>query len=245
MGRIRTVKPELFAHEDLFEAERETGLPLRIAFVGLFTCADREGRFKWRPRTLKLAVLPHDDVDFSRVLDAFVTRGFLVKYACESGEEIGLIPTFTKHQVINNREMPSDLPAPPADLDLTGLSTCTPTRDSRVDHASTTRVQGKGKEGKGKTRDERVTRFDAQAHLESFGVPSDLAKDWLAVRMAKRLAPTATAFDDTKAEADKAGISMAEALRTCVVRGWGGFKAEWLTDPSPRANGRSSDNPFA
>ncbi|CAJ5047138.1 Replication protein 15 [Burkholderia pseudomallei] len=244
MGRIRTVKPELFAHEDLFEAERETGLPLRIAFVGLFTCADREGRFKWRPRTLKLAVLPHDDVDFSRVLDAFVTRGFLVKYACESGEEIGLIPTFTKHQVINNREMPSDLPAPPADLDLTGLSTRTPTRESRVDHASTTRAQGKGKEGKGKTRDERVTRFDAQAHLESFGVPSDLAKDWLAVRKAKRLAPTATAFDDTKAEADKAGISMAEALRTCVVRGWGGFKAEWLADSSPRANGRSPDSVF-
>ncbi|WP_202756571.1 hypothetical protein [Burkholderia cenocepacia] len=157
------MKPELFAHEDLFEAERETGLPLRIAFVGLFTCADREGRFKWRPRTLKLAVLPHDDLDFSRVLDAFVTRGFLVKYACESGEEIGLIPTFTKHQVINNREMPSDLPAPPADLDLTGLSTRTPTRESRVDHASTTRAQGKGKERKGKTRDERVTREPASS----------------------------------------------------------------------------------
>lgn len=163
MGRIRTVKPELFAHEDLFELERETGLPLRVAFIGLFTCADREGRFKWRPRTLKLAVLPHDDLDFSRVLDALLTRGFLVRYACESGEEIGLIPTFTKHQVINNREMPSDLPAPPADLDLTGLSTRTPTRESRVDHASTTRAQGKGKEGKGKMRGERVTREPASS----------------------------------------------------------------------------------
>ncbi|CAJ3303494.1 Replication protein 15 [Burkholderia pseudomallei] len=245
MGRIRTVKPELFTHEGLFEAEQETGLPLRVAFIGLFTCADREGRFKWRPRTLKLAVLPHDEVDFSRVLDALLTRGFLVKYSPETGEEIGLIPTFTKHQVINNRETPSDLPDPPADLDLTGVPTRTPTRDSRVPDASPTRAKGKGKEGKGKTRDERVTRFDAQAHLESFGVPSDIAKDWLAVRKAKRLAPTATAFDDTKAEADKAGISMAEALRTCVIRGWGGFKAEWLADSSPRANGRSTDNPFA
>lgn len=150
MGRIRTVKPELFTHEDLFEAEQETGLPLRVAFIGLFTCADREGRFKWRPRTLKLAVLPHDAVDFSRVLDALVTRGFLVRYASESGEEIGLIPTFTKHQVINNRETPSDLPAPPANLDLTGISTRTPTRDPRVDDASDTRAQGKGREGKGR-----------------------------------------------------------------------------------------------
>ncbi|CAK1286415.1 Replication protein 15 [Burkholderia pseudomallei] len=156
MGRIRTVKPELFTHEDLFEAEQETGLPLRVAFIGLFTCADREGRFKWRPRTLKLAVLPHDAVDFSRVLDALVTRGFLVRYASESGEEIGLIPTFTKHQVINNRETPSDLPAPPANLDLTGISTRAPTRDPRVDDASDTRAQGKGKEGKGKEGNEEA-----------------------------------------------------------------------------------------
>ncbi|MCW0032047.1 hypothetical protein [Burkholderia pseudomallei] len=160
------MKPELFTHEDLFEAEQETGLPLRVAFIGLFTCADREGRFKWRPRTLKLAVLPHDAVDFSRVLDALVTRGFLVRYASESGEEIGLIPTFTKHQVINNRETPSDLPAPPANLDLTGISTRTPTRDPRVDDASDTRAQGKGKEGKGKEGNE-----EANASVDS-GAPA-------------------------------------------------------------------------
>jgi hypothetical protein len=150
MGRIRTVKPDLFTHEDLFEAEKESGLPLRVAFIGLFTCADREGRFKWRPRTLKLAVLPHDEVDFSRVLDALVTRGFLVKYASATGEEIGLIPTFTKHQVINNRECASDLPPPPADLDLTRLPTRAPTRDPRVTDACPTPAQGKGREGKGK-----------------------------------------------------------------------------------------------
>lgn len=88
-------------------------------------------------------------------------------------------------------------------------------------------------------------RFDAQAHLESFGVPTDLARDWLSVRKAKRLAPTATAFDAAKAEADAAGISLADALRTCVVRGWGGFKASWLTDGSGRVNGHADDNPFA
>lgn len=114
MGRIRTVKPELFTHEDLFEAEQETGLPLRVAFIGLFTCADREGRFKWRPRTLKLAVLPHDAVDFSRVLDALTTAGFVRKYEVE-GEDYGFIPTFLKHQTINQREAKSNLPAPVGD----------------------------------------------------------------------------------------------------------------------------------
>ena len=65
------------------------------------------------------------------------------------------------------------------------------------------------------------------------------------MRKTKRLAPTATAFDAAKAEADRAGISMADALRTCVVRGWGGFKADWLENSTPRASGQSSDNPFA
>jgi hypothetical protein len=75
-----------------------------------------------------------------------------------------------------------------------------------------------------------ASRFDAQAHLVSLGAPAELAKEWLTVRKAKRLASTATAFDDAKAESDKAGISFADALRMCVVRGWGGFKASWLTE---------------
>lgn len=111
MGRIRTVKPELFVHEDLFEAEKQTGLPLRVAFIGLFTCCDREGRFKWRPRTLKLAVLPHDELDFSRVLDALMSSGFLRRYEVD-GEPYGYIPTFHKHQTINQREAKSNLPPP-------------------------------------------------------------------------------------------------------------------------------------
>jgi hypothetical protein len=68
MARIRTIKPEFFRHADLYEAEKETGLPLRLAFAGLWTAADREGRFKWRPRELKLDCLPHDEVDFHACL---------------------------------------------------------------------------------------------------------------------------------------------------------------------------------
>lgn len=162
MARIRTVKPELFRHEGLFELEHETGLPVRVAFIGLFTAADRDGCFKWRPRELKLDVMPYDQTDFSRVLDALATRGFVIKYRVDDAW-YGLIPTFTKHQVINNREKSSDLPGlddaqevfSPNNNDLL-------TRDSRVSDASSTRhgnVQGEGKgregkgTGKGSTRD--------------------------------------------------------------------------------------------
>lgn len=146
MARIRTVKPELFEHEELFDLEKATGLPLRLAFIGLFTCCDREGRFKWRPRALKKNVLPYDDhIDFSRVLDALGTRGFVRKYVVD-GEEYGVIPTWDKHQVINNRESESDLPYP----EENSYVSITSTREARVGDATGTRHEGKGREGKGK-----------------------------------------------------------------------------------------------
>ena len=116
MARIRTIKPEFFQHEGLYDAEVETGFPLRVAFAGLWTVADKAGRFEWRPRQIKLNVLPYDEVDFSRVLDALATRGFIVRYASQ-GRDYGAIPTFNEHQVLNNREKESRLPAPPEDID--------------------------------------------------------------------------------------------------------------------------------
>ena len=111
MARIRSIKPEFFAHEGLFDLESSSGLPVRLAFAGLWTVADREGRFKWRPRTIKKDVLPYDDVDFVAVLNAFEGAGFLRRYVVD-GEEYGLIPAFNKHQHINTREAQSTIPAP-------------------------------------------------------------------------------------------------------------------------------------
>ena len=149
--RIRTIKPEFFTHEGLFEAESESGLPLRIAFVGLWCVADREGRFKWEPRRLGVQILPYDNVDFSRVLHALTTRGFVVMYRVDDAC-FGCIPSFQKHQIINNREADSVLPPCTQENaenpnDSNGFDAC-PTRESRDDHAS--KGEGKGREGKGK-----------------------------------------------------------------------------------------------
>lgn len=152
MARIRTIKPEFFRHEALYEAEIADKLPLRLAYIGLWTAADKEGRFKWQPRALKLDCLPYDNCDFSRVLDALATRGFIVKYEYE-GQFYGYIPSWKAHQVINNRETESNLPDPHAATILT--------REPRVDDASATPLkhaqgEGKGREGEGKGRGIRV-----------------------------------------------------------------------------------------
>ena len=141
MARIRTIKPEFFRHLELYYLEKETGLPLRVAFPGLWTVADREGRFRWQPEVLKLDVLPFDDLDFSRVLDALLTRGFIVKYEV-SGKRYGYIPTFKEHQFINNKETPSILPPPPEISENIEDSTC----ESRVNNATQTRLYAQERE---------------------------------------------------------------------------------------------------
>jgi len=110
MSRIRTVKPELFKHEELFEAEQKEQLPLRLAFIGLLTCCDREGRFRWQPRRLALDMLPYDEINLSCVLDALAYHGFIKKYEHE-GKYYGCIPSWKAHQQINNKETASTLPS--------------------------------------------------------------------------------------------------------------------------------------
>jgi hypothetical protein len=176
--RIRTIKPEFFNHEAIFELEKSTKLPLRLAYIGLWCAADREGRFKWEPRRLGVQIMPYDGVDFSRVLDALATRAFVVQYRVND-VCFGLIPSFIHHQVVNNRESASVLPEPPEDL-LKSLANrrvndASGTRDSRDDHAGS--GEGKGREGKGKegvaTKQIPPSREDMDAYAQEIELPSD------------------------------------------------------------------------
>lgn len=147
MGRIRTIKPEFFLHEELFEAEAKSELPLRLAFIGLWTQVDREGRFKWRPRTLKTQILPFDtDVDFGDVLDALERAGFVRRYAVD-GEVFGEIPSWRKHQQINHREARSTIPAPldsaPEDFPEPTEEDDEPSDSPEPDTAETGAIMGK------------------------------------------------------------------------------------------------------
>lgn len=172
--RIRTIKPEFYLHAELFTAERETGLPLRIAYTGLWGAADREGRFKWRPMTLGVTILPFDGIEFSRVLDALWTRGFLVKYRV-GNEWYGAIPSFSKHQVINNRERKSEIP----DISTADeVAIADLTRQPRVDHAG--KAEGKGKEGnmEGKGKEGKgVQGKTSRVQLTDEAWLSELSKD--------------------------------------------------------------------
>jgi hypothetical protein len=159
VARIRTIKPEFFKNSRLHEAEIAAGLPLRLAFAGLWCCADREGRFRWKSKELKLDCLPYDDVDFEAVMVALERNDNIRSYVVD-GKKFGYIPAWSDHQIVNARETPSVLPEPPCQAGPTSTdgarnADASATGEPRVPDASTTRhgnacEEGKGKEGKGK-----------------------------------------------------------------------------------------------
>ena len=78
--------------------------------------------------------------------------------------------------------------------------------------------------------------------LTAEGVDRQHATDWLAVRKAKHLPLTPTAWADAKAEAKKAGLPIAEAVKASAANGWGGFRAAWLAGRDvPQSAGRKDD----
>jgi len=115
MARKRLISPQFFTHAELYDAEAKSGLPLRIAFAGLWCQADRRGIFAWRPRELKLAILPYDPSDFGAVLAALETDGFVRRYDV-AGQAFGIIPSFSRWQSFHLRELASDAPEPPRDV---------------------------------------------------------------------------------------------------------------------------------
>jgi hypothetical protein len=138
MGRIRTIKPELFRHELLQDLEqRHAALRPMLVFVGLMAQADREGRFNWNPRVLKLDVLPFIDFDLSASMDLLVIHGFIQRYEVDA-KAYGYFPTWARHQVVNARERESMIPPPPP-TSATRETEASITAASRVDDASRTR----------------------------------------------------------------------------------------------------------
>lgn len=63
-------------------------------------------------------------------------------------------------------------------------------------------------------------------------IPEPVWQGFLQLRKAKRAPLSLTALEGIKREADKAGITLADAMSTCCNRGWTGFKADWLNTPS-------------
>lgn len=107
MARIRQIKPQFFTDEDIVTL----GPLARLFFIGLWTVADREGRLEDKPLTLKLQILPFDEVDPAVLLAELAARSLIYRYQVDGKRYIS-IPGFTKHQHCHKDEAASKLPGP-------------------------------------------------------------------------------------------------------------------------------------
>lgn len=169
MARIRTIKPEFFTSEDVVSLT-----PLaRLFYVSLWCEADREGLLAWKPRTLKMRYFPADNCDIEAMAQELIQSGMIELYESD-GNQYAVIPSFVKHQVINNRESASVLPAPPsmkarhASGTRQDASAGSSMKSSmkEIDASGTRQDATEGKEGK--ERKERNTRRVVAVGFDDF-----------------------------------------------------------------------------
>lgn len=75
-------------------------------------------------------------------------------------------------------------------------------------------------------------------------VSEQVWSDFLSQRKQLKADLTVTALEGIKREADKIGWSLEQALVECTVRGWRGFKAEWINKPQGGRNGHDKRDGF-
>lgn len=105
--RARNVKPSFFQNEELADIPPYG----RLLFIGLWCCADREGRLEDRPRRIKACTFPYEEVDCDSLLQQLADKGFIARYEVE-GERYIQVTNFTKHQNPHVKESASTIPAP-------------------------------------------------------------------------------------------------------------------------------------
>ena len=107
MPRIRFIKHEFFMDDDLaLQSHSE-----RLAFIGLWTLADRAGRLEDKPHKIKAMLFPYENIGMDAILEALSGR-FICRYEV-SGKRFIQINNFLKHQRPHVKESNSAIPPKP------------------------------------------------------------------------------------------------------------------------------------
>ena len=228
MARIRTIKPEFFTSEDITSLT-----PLaRLFYVSLWCEADRDGRISWRPVTLKQRYLPADSVSIDALAGELISSGLVILYEIE-GKTYAEIPSFKNHQVINNRESESILPA-------------------RVKVASPrVKAEGrKGREGKeGKGRDSTEPQSASMLENSVIQIPLvDQTEHPITQSQIDEWSESFPAVDVIQQLRSMRQWCIAHPSRRKTSRGVSAFMVSWLTKEQDKGRSKGPDqhnSPFA
>lgn len=107
MARARNIKPSFFNNDELAELD-----PLaRLLFIGMWTIADFKGCFEYKPKRVKVQLLPYDDCDIESLAINLDKSGFISIYSVHDQLYIKVL-NFDKHQNPhkNERDKGSEIP---------------------------------------------------------------------------------------------------------------------------------------
>lgn len=161
MARIRTIKPDFYRHEALQDMEiAHPGKYPMMVFAGLWTQCDKNGSFEWKPRQLKLDILPFLPFDMAETLAILEQGKQVIRYSVD-GKEYGFIPSFKDHQRINGKEStePSRFPEYSDEYIV----------KQQGSSGEATEKQLRSQEGKGRGKEEEGKRKGTESSAEQVG----------------------------------------------------------------------------
>lgn len=93
VARIRSIHPGQWTDEDFVSVSAFA----RLLALGVRNEADDQGIFEWKPTTLKMRLLPADNVDVVALLSELERANIIKRYSAE-GREYGAIRNFKRYQ---------------------------------------------------------------------------------------------------------------------------------------------------
>jgi len=231
MARARNIKPAFFQNDILGELA-----PLdRLAFIGMWTIANFKGCIEYRPKMLKVQLLPYDECDIDVIVNNLEEARFIRFYSVQGKRYLKII-NFEKHQNPhkNEREAGSDIP----DITENDNSLNELKQDgTKPDLIGTTRADSLLLIPSTLIPDSSNTPPPKKSDLKvlvDLGATEQSAKDWLKIRKAKLAPLTKTALKELHIEALKAGLTDGQAIEICARKNWQNFNStwNWKNDPN-------------
>ena len=236
--------PSRLIREDMLDSERVLALPIeaRWLFVTIMLSADDLGIFEATAfKIARRSDLRRETVD---QLLGMLRDADLVRLYEADGKRFGFIPRFRQRIQIKFIKRPLPPPEMLADDDdasnkIKALASKT-TVGQRMDNGYATDGQQQEAKAKAKAKAEAIPRtpYTESKKTRKGAFASDVMKppevsdatwaSWVVLRKAKRAPISESAIAGLRREAAKAQMSLDAVLEECCLRGWTGFRADWM-----------------
>ncbi|WP_449236020.1 replication protein [Aggregatibacter kilianii] len=170
-----------------------------------------------------------DSISVSQFMEVTGLSNRSVITACESLVEMGLLERSGGERKLNTYSVKAfdfSETGEKSSSDKTGENFSETGEKSSSDLVKKVHTQNNNKNTIQNTNKKNTKKSESDL-LAEFGIVGQLADDFITHRKSKKATITETALNGYKREADKAGITLEEAIVIAIERDWRGFNASW------------------